>query len=1269
MHDMFWGLLGVMPCRGCSAAQRHAWPCSDCLDAMNAAGEDPRGRLGATPPGVRAGSPETLRSTSGSGSARTDAIAKLRRAASQREIRRISPRSVRVHKVDAAPQVVQLQPPMLAAPVMHDIDGSVYSEGSEPRTTPWLTPSPSGDVQRSVSSDQLTTPHPGESSPLPSLDQLRRKILQERKTTGLSRSASASATSRVARAYTMQKLMGATTPVPYNDMFAFVRSVNEARSAQLGDTSQTSAGDVSIESDTSDATQEEEATPPRDPKRATLMRSVSAREVARKQMFQKIVRREGNGDARKGTAPSTPTTPSARSKLVPRPAANQPAPHEPSNVQNAYARLRADSDKARPVPEPAARLRSDVTHSAFSDSSSSTQTTDTQEQRARASASLRGPAHAPAENEEVLNMLQGLSSQLDAEAREARARRTRKGAGYLARAVSAGSAAAPSAKPGTEALQALGKVQPSTPIARTGTMPSRPAPMGLGIEQVDGVARDTPLLSPLPADAVLGSSPRPDNSPRTALERTPTHAEKPLPAPPTEAPRRVPALTVPHLAIGAYSTPDSPAMGTWHGMLHGAALHEPNKPRIELHDPVPSASPLDDMHKLEAPLLLSPRTPSHRSGRSVSGGGRSSPMLVPSPRSASAPHSSDAPPLADPPKKEGRGARLLGSLRRKTSRTRLADKGRAATIARTPDARTTPEPVRSGIVCLQGDESASIAARTVVLPTSTIALARLCTELSLSSTAVLARFPAEVPYGMALDPPRRLLRLMPVLQSAGEAYVKLRYLYIFSDTLVLAKPMNVPTSPEELSAYMLRQLHSTPDLGDGYVPLAILPLRHTRLVPGAVVRSAATDADRVVALRHLDALQAHLGAALPALLRELRRPVDVESQARLMYLLPELSRTSLSHFLYEPAHRPLLEAYVAQHRLGGLSLEAALRVLLLDLRFPTALNDFEVMLLAFAAHWLRSNRADLPPTFTLELATDVTFALLALNDALHGDANTPGLFARRNPNLLLDQFVQAIREQDAHHALSDRELRELFMAIKTCPLAQAAASDAPRRIVFHAAALAEGLVTGVPSAPISVALDAPDADLRIKLQGKDLYFDPPVLTFAHAATAEFTVCSTAPGEHDLVFVRLGANAPLYPPTSTARGPWQALPRSLPLSSEAHTARPALALQHCPPDTGPTLLQLYLADSQTAHFLARLLRERLAAIDAADNASSMHNAVHTLAEHVLHTALFGEGDRSEGMRRYNTLVQRGAACTGQDLVRTVRENSLLHGLLGEPTASG
>ena len=1232
---------------------------------------------------------------------RTDAIAKLRRAASQREVRRVSPRRVRVRAADAAPQVVQFQPPMLAAPLL-DADGS---DGSEARSTPRLTPSTSGDVPRAHSSDALTSPRTGDNSPLPSLDQLRRKILQERKMSGLSRSASASATSRVARAYTMQKLMGATTPVPYNDMFDFVRSVNEARSATIGD--EPPAAEVSIDSEPepeSSFETQEESTPPRNTKRATLMRSVSAREVARQHMFQKIVRREranGEGTPRARHAPSpgdaaAHALPPEAPALVARGAADSPVVSRSAGESPLASRVRAESPfapgdaeaalrspparapavtsplatstaawtspsatspttayspmlspslvrptyarpAAAPVPPyvpppapsapPSAPPSADrapsppadtdaerhtsaasATYSAFSDSSSSTQRTDAERSR------RSQQRDTPNNSSEMLAMLQGLSSQLDAEAHEARARRMRGRNPGLARAVSAGSAAAPSARPGTEVLDALGRVEPpaapapsaaAPSIARSGTLPSRAPAIGLGIRAPGDDA--AAVRSPETGAEAVGSPPL-------------GAADKPLPGLPSAAPARaVPAPALAPARVPGLSPPTVRSPGTAGGGVGPPTPATPVTPTV----PMACVAPAD--------AAWAPPRPSFESKASS----LASPLEELHTRPSLEGRSDAAPVPAAEPKREGRGARLLGSLRRKTSRSRLAERAQGA--PRTP-------PVRA-VVCLQDDVGVPPATRTVVVPLARAALARVCGE------DALRRIPGEVAYAAALDPPRKLLRVVPVLQAVGEAYIKLRYLYVFTDVLVLAKPVRVPTQPAELSAYILQRLHTAPDVHEACAPLAVLALQHTHLVPGALVRAAGAERDRAHALRHLGALRTRLGAALPAVVREVYGAADAVSAARLLYLLPELDRGALSAYLFAPAQRAVLDAYVAQHRVAGLPLEAALRVLLLDVRLSPRADDVEALVRALAAHWVASNRAELARAFTPALAADVVHALLALHDALHADARIAPRGAAAPAGIALESFVRAVRERDAAHALSDREVRELFLDVKTHALAQATTA-APRRIVFHAAALAEGLVLGVPSAPVTVALDAPDAHLRLKLVGRDLYCDPPVLTFAHAATAEFTVCSTAPGEHELAFVRVGAHAPLYPPTAEPRGPWRALPRSLSLLSERHTTRPALALQYAAPGAAPAPLHLYLPDAYTAQHVAGVLQECVAAaVDAP------HGTPHTLAARVLCAAL--------GVDEHGAPRTRAPPTTGQDLVRTVRENSLLPGVLGAP----
>ena len=110
----------------------------------------------------------------------------------------------------------------------------------------------------------------------------------------------------------------------------------------------------------------------------------------------------------------------------------------------------------------------------------------------------------------------------------------------------------------------------------------------------------------------------------------------------------------------------------------------------------------------------------------------------------------------------------------------------------------------------------------ITIPTTPAALMRWNQKLPRPVRHVLAPFPAQVPLEVALDPPRRLVRILPLLQSAGDEYVKLRYLFLFQDTAVLAKPMIAPMQGESLSDLIIRKLGCAPDLSESCTPITVL---------------------------------------------------------------------------------------------------------------------------------------------------------------------------------------------------------------------------------------------------------------------------------------------------------------------------------------------------------------------------------------------------------------------------------------------------------------
>ena len=1235
-----------------------------------------------------------------SSATRVDAIARLRRAATQREVRRISPRRLRVRQADVAPKLVQAQPPMLAAPLAEERAAAVAAEASAPaRADPPAersgrsAPQEPRAVARAAPRAPPAMRTAPERSPLPSLDELRRRILEERKSSGLSRSASTSAASQVARAYAMQKLMGATNPVPNADMLALVRGVNAARSAdeeaevrRSSDHSSSTSGSANVRhsrtlgvADESlylatqaqaPPTDEAPSPPPEVRKRATLMRSVSARDVARNHMFRKLRRPAGSpahGDPAEESpagraAPSRPATPPSGPATPPHTAASGPA-----------ATPTGPPAQAEPVPAPALVtpehvrvLRSGV--SAFSDDSSS--------------------------NSPTLASTQATPGSLQS------------------RSAASGSPRLSAALPG-------GPVGPLTPSrvraeppvrAALGETPSRRAP------PVRSPSSARPREKPLPQLPGVGGPPH-----------APAAAPELGPAPPGPAPQ-APLSTGLGIHFGSPATPGTP--GTLADSLYPPGMADASRPGDEAlaaaeaaqaarrraparfisegHTPIHAdASPPEEAPAFAAPR--SPVAPAALGAERAPEPAYDNKKLAPFPGLYRRGSSGGDDPQGAPPRREGRGARLLGSLRRKTSRARLPSEARAqpdgvrsvsapstapqggaranGAGARTRHAKQASDAsgATRAFVTLAGARTpgAGGAARSVVLSAAPRALVRWNATLTEPFADVLGMFPCEMSQRAALEPPRRLLRVVPILQSVDEAYVKLRYLFLFEDVVVLAKPTQVAGDVRHsVSEFMLRKLGSVPDLEETFHVLDVLDLHTTQLLASADMGEARDAELRRSMLRYEpnfvhDALASvHAGAAHAAH----SGGATPETLARCLYVCPELDRAALSRLLFRaPAQRALLEAYVGCHPFAGVPLDAALRMLLLDVHFPTHLSAFEVLLTAFATHWVQQNRAALPSAFSLTLAQQLTFALLALNDALH--AGTDGMFAPHAPRTALDTFLARIRAQDVHHVLSDAALHELFIGLRAQPLAQArGAGDPPARAAhLDRASLPVVLVAGVPSAPLTVSLEAPDPDLRIQLHGEQLAFDPPVLTFTHAATATFRVTCSATGTRHIVFVRTGRNAPLYPPAPptaplAARAEWVPLPRAVQMRVEphSHSVRPAFTLTHRALHGQLARYVFSTPDVNATRDLTALLQERIAAGAAtAPRLTRVEAQARTLAVRTLQAALLGEEDGAvlgDPARRANPHVPREAAVrTGLDLVRVTREHSLLYVVLVKAAA--
>ncbi|KAN0063767.1 hypothetical protein ACQY0O_003817 [Thecaphora frezii] len=402
------------------------------------------------------------------------------------------------------------------------------------------------------------------------------------------------------------------------------------------------------------------------------------------------------------------------------------------------------------------------------------------------------------------------------------------------------------------------------------------------------------------------------------------------------------------------------------------------------------------------------------------------------------------------------------------------------------------------------------------------------------------------------NPPRKLLMDGPVFQVISATTVKDRYLFLLSDILVIAKPVAQPDSGvggKDDSAITtwtnMKTASVLPDSRWTFSVKNILDLGRVKLSITADSRSppAKSRADNPTLLAFVDHFGRDPDEAVRTLVTRARLQDTTASIAQLLYQTPELDRAVLTDYLTAPTRRDLLAAYIAQHRMTGVSIESGLRSLLLELRFPKDVESFEAVLIHFARRWVACNASLVKPDFTPELASDLVFAIMALNDALHSESPsgslpqqtlhtfnvaTPSFFSEACPTLSKDDFLRVFRKHDASGVLSDRTLGRIYLSVRSEPIAQALTSQEPRFTVrLKGGKLPTRLTYGQASEPVTLYIPAADPDLAIRLYAQDTTFEPSVLTFGKSREASFTMTSKSLGYKQIIFVRAGRNARYY----------------------------------------------------------------------------------------------------------------------------------------------
>lgn len=416
-------------------------------------------------------------------------------------------------------------------------------------------------------------------------------------------------------------------------------------------------------------------------------------------------------------------------------------------------------------------------------------------------------------------------------------------------------------------------------------------------------------------------------------------------------------------------------------------------------------------------------------------------------------------------------------------------------------------------------------------------LARLPVE-HLPASRIIARLDQMLSMGTldpsapsALEnPPRKLLLHAPVLQVVNVQTCKDRHLFLFSDLLLIAKPI--------IEDHPITGLPVPSTMENLFVVKSIVELNHLTLIAeddeadkmNTSAPSAATKRNPLVTA-FVDRFANDPKKAIKMMIDRGGLINDGPTIANHLFRHTELNRNALGAYLCDPDNRHILRWFIERFRFSGVRIDDALRMFLMSVRFPHTVEAAEYVLGVFALQWTDVNGSTgFDPSLTLSLV----LAIMRLSDALHagGSSDEDGLFSFPNGAISVDDFISAFREHDPRMLVPEELLAKVYASVRKERVEEASDNSIFSMTpdidaTIDPAKLPQRLTYRQPSELITITLPEPDPKFSIKLHGIDLKFDPPILSFAKSRVQTFRVTGCALGIRAMVLIKCGANAPRY----------------------------------------------------------------------------------------------------------------------------------------------
>ena len=363
-------------------------------------------------------------------------------------------------------------------------------------------------------------------------------------------------------------------------------------------------------------------------------------------------------------------------------------------------------------------------------------------------------------------------------------------------------------------------------------------------------------------------------------------------------------------------------------------------------------------------------------------------------------------------------------------------------------------------------------------------------------------------WGFLEDPPRKLIMSSSVTQVIDSNTIRERFLFLFNDILVVAKPLEATHKAMDRSFVVksIIDLHTIQVITNRDETVSS-PTRHPLVQQ--FVRDFGVDAEKAVSNllqgSGLDEDQAQLG--------------------KLLFNTFELDRTRLGGFLSKKSHKGVLKSYLDCFGFSGVRIDHALRTFLLSIRLPTEFAEHaqENLLNTFASKWFDANARVV--SFDKDVAMKLVRILVQLDNQIH---KSP-----QNHSHLRDYHIEwetIVRAVDPRGLIPDELIDSIYYSLRTDPLRWAADAQFGRiqyPIMFKRPP-PNHLAYRVQSDPITLRIPHPDPHLQIQLHSQEgLTFDPPELNFARSTEVAFRVTGSSLGPKSIIFSLVGANAALY----------------------------------------------------------------------------------------------------------------------------------------------